>query len=128
VRDGLGAIVNFSLDPFNWIEFDGDDEFLAFRTVMSALATREAVLEAVDNVRQSSIDPYVTIRSTYGLLRESSIRNGLRDVQDLPDFAPMPNDWTTPEAPPAGSEAPTGSEMPQSAPPMADTETEGLTP
>jgi phospholipid-binding lipoprotein MlaA len=107
LRDGAGAIANLALDPFMWMEFEGDTEFMVFRTGMSALAAREAVLEAVDNVRASSIDPYVTIRSTHGLLRESAIRNGPQDVQDLPDFEMIPTwpDATAPAEPAAESQA-----------------------
>jgi hypothetical protein len=73
---------------------------------MTALAARESVIEAVDNVRQSSIDPYVTIRSTYGLLRESSIQNGLTDVQDLPDFEAIPTFGDDAPADPSSDAAP----------------------
>jgi ABC-type transporter lipoprotein component MlaA len=39
------------------------------------------------NLRNTSPDPYVTLRTLYGLSRESEIRNGRLDVQELPDFA-----------------------------------------
>jgi phospholipid-binding lipoprotein MlaA len=90
VRDGVGAVVNLALDPFNWVEFDGDEYFMASRTVVGALSTRESILDAVDNIRATSIDPYVTFRSTYGILRESAIRNGPIDVQELPEFEEVP--------------------------------------
>ncbi|MGE0829253.1 MAG: VacJ family lipoprotein [Hyphomonadaceae bacterium] len=112
VRDGVGAIVNLALDPLNYAQFDGDTEFMIVRTGMSALAARESVIDAVDNVRESSIDPYVTIRSTYGILRESAIRNGLQDVQDLPDFdaiddQPETSETSGVEALEFGADAPT---------------------
>lgn len=106
VRDGVGAVVNLALDPFNYLEFDGDGLFMATRTTMGALSARESVLDAVDNVRATSIDPYTTFRSTYGLLRESAIRNGPADVQDLPDFEAIPIDpqpEPTPESTPMTS-------------------------
>ncbi|MBL8551555.1 MAG: VacJ family lipoprotein [Hyphomonadaceae bacterium] len=120
VRDGAGAIANFALDPFTWMDFRGDDEFMVFRTGMTALAARESVIEAVDNVRQSSIDPYVTIRSTYGLLRESSIRNGLDDVQDLPDFEDIPTYEDAPAAAPSSDPSAAPTEVTPAPTPMTE--------
>ncbi|MGE3141899.1 MAG: VacJ family lipoprotein [Hyphomonadaceae bacterium] len=90
VRDGVGRIVDIAFDPFTWSKFDGDDEFRATRTVVGAVSTREVLIEPVEELRASSIDPYVTVRSLYGSLRESAVRKGRQDVQDLPDFDEMP--------------------------------------
>lgn len=92
VRDGAGMIVDVALSPLTWAEFDGDDEFMAARTVLGAVSTREELIETVQSLRETSIDPYVSVRSAYSLTRESAIRNGLQDVQDLPDFDPIPSD------------------------------------
>lgn len=86
VRDGAGRIVDMAFDPFTWAEFDEEDTARAARGVMTGVSVREATLETVDNIRRDSIDPYVTIRTSYALLRESAIRNGATDVQDLPEF------------------------------------------
>ena len=86
VRDGAGRIVDVALDPLTWAEFDEVDEVRIGRTVLAGVAARELVLETVDDIRRDSPDPYVTIRSSYGLLRESAIQNGPADVQDLPEF------------------------------------------
>jgi hypothetical protein len=56
------------------------------RTILSGVAARELVLDAVDGIRQDSLDPYVTIRTSFGLLRESAIQNGPAAVEDLPEF------------------------------------------
>ena len=86
VRDSAGRVVDIALNPLTWAEFDGEDEFMATRSVLGAVSTREELIEPIEDVRNNSIDPYVTIRSTYALTRESAIRNGLQDVQDLPEF------------------------------------------
>lgn len=86
VRDTFGKIVDVAFDPLTWAEFDEVDNVRLTRTVMSGLSAREQVLETVDDIRRDSLDPYVTIRTSYGLLRESAIQNGPTDVQDLPDF------------------------------------------
>jgi phospholipid-binding lipoprotein MlaA len=86
LRDGAGRIVDIAFDPLTWAEFDEADEIRVGRTVLTALAAREQVLETVDDIRRDSLDPYVTIRTSYGLLRASAVQNGPTDVQDLPDF------------------------------------------
>jgi phospholipid-binding lipoprotein MlaA len=96
VRDSAGRIVDMVFDPLNWSSFDEADEARLIRTGLSGLSAREALLDQVDEVRENSLDPYVTFRSTYGLLRESAIRNGTTSVEDLPDFEAVPEFDETP--------------------------------
>ncbi len=86
LRDGFGRVVDTAFNPLTWAEFDNEEEFTATRIVFGALSTREELIETIDDLRATSTDPYVTVRSTYSITRESAIRNGLQDVQDLPDF------------------------------------------
>jgi len=86
VRDGAGRIVDIAFDPLTWAEFDEADEVRLGRAVLAGVAGRERVIEAVDEIRRDSLDPYTTVRTSYELLRESAIRNGAEDVQDLPEF------------------------------------------
>jgi phospholipid-binding lipoprotein MlaA len=86
VRDGAGRIIDIAFDPLTWAEFDEADEVRIGRTLMAGVAAREQVLETVDDIRRDSLDPYVTIRSSYQLLRESAVQNGETNVQDLPEF------------------------------------------
>lgn len=90
IRDGAGRIVDLAFDPLTWATFDEADETRLIRTGVSGLATREALLDQVDEIRENSLDPYVTFRSSYGLVRESAIRNGPTDVEDLPEFDDVP--------------------------------------
>lgn len=111
VRDGFGSVVDIALDPFTWAEYDNKGAITTTRVVVSGVSTREELLDSVDDVRRNSIDPYVTFRTTYGLLRYSAIQNGRSDVQQLPDFAPMPDeepsgDGSTPGAEPQTETAP----------------------
>lgn len=91
-RDGVGIPVDIALDPINYAEFDGDNAFRISRAVIGGVSAREDVLDAMQDIRQDSLDPYVTIRTSYGLWRYSAIQNGRRDVQDLPDFEAIPED------------------------------------
>ncbi|HVZ98915.1 MAG TPA: VacJ family lipoprotein [Caulobacterales bacterium] len=112
VRDGFGSIVDIAFDPLAWARFDDKGAVVAAKVVVDGVSTREALLDGIDDVRRNSLDPYVTFRTTYGLLRYSAIQNGRTDVQQLPDFEPMPG-----EAPSGDGPAPqTEFEQPQSAP------------
>ncbi|MEZ6023686.1 MAG: VacJ family lipoprotein [Hyphomonadaceae bacterium] len=90
VRDATGKVIDIVFDPLTWAEFDNVDEARVARTVLAGVAARESVIEAVEDL-ETSIDPYVSIRSSYFLLRESAIQNGQADVQELPDFEEIPN-------------------------------------
>jgi phospholipid-binding lipoprotein MlaA len=86
VRDGIGSLVDLAIDPLNYLDGDDADTFQVSRAVVTGLSAREEVLDTVDNIRATSVDPYVTIRTSYGLLRQSAIQNGPANVQDLPEF------------------------------------------
>lgn len=90
VRDGFGRIVDIAFDPLTWAQGEDADEARIGRTLIAGIAARELVLDTVDAIERDSLDPYVSIRSSYQLLRESAIRNGPADVQDLPDFDETP--------------------------------------
>lgn len=113
IRDATGSIVDVGLNPLNYAEFEGDDAFRTSRTVIGAIHAREGAIDGLRGILDTSIDPYVSIRTTYALLRESAVRNGQTNIQDLPDFEEIPTEAGTepegtnpgvqslPEAPPA---------------------------
>lgn len=86
VRDTAGRVVDMIFDPLTYLNGDDADAWRAGRGVITGVATREQLLESVDDVRRDSLDPYSTIRSSYELLRASAVENGQTDVEDLPDF------------------------------------------
>jgi phospholipid-binding lipoprotein MlaA len=96
VRDTVGSVVDLAFDPLNWAKFDEADDVRAGRVVLTGLAARESALDAVDEVRRTSLDPYASIRTSYDLLRQSAIQNGRPSVQDLPDFGTIPDDGGAP--------------------------------
>lgn len=92
LRDAPGRAVDLAFQPLNYAQFESDDAVRVGRAVISAVSAREASIEAIDDLRASSIDPYVSARSTYSLLRESAVHNGQTDVKDLPDFEDTPSE------------------------------------
>jgi phospholipid-binding lipoprotein MlaA len=110
VRDGAGRVIDLAFDPLNWARFDHANEVRATRIVVGAISTREELLDPVDTLRRTSIDPYATVRATYQLTRESEIRNGLVDDEETPTLddssTQAPDPTVTPATPPAGAEQP----------------------
>lgn len=120
VRDSTGALVDIALNPINYAQFDGDDAFRASRTTLTILNARAGAIEAIQSVRDTSIDPYVSIRTTYLMLREASIRNGQTNVQDLPEFEEIPPETGTEPGVQPQSEQPPPESAPQPVPAPAD--------
>lgn len=117
VRDGAGRLVDLAFDPLTWAEFDEAEEVRIGRAAMSGLSARELAIEPVDDIRRDSPDPYVTIRSSYTLLRESAIQNGRSDVQDLPEFEEveeLPGEDAAPADEANGQQSPTTVSTPHS--------------
>lgn len=109
IRDAAGGVVDVGLNPLNYAEFDGDDAFRTTRTVIGVIHAREGAIDGLRGIMDTSIDPYVSIRTTYSLLRESAVKNGQTNIQDLPEFQEIPPEAGTepgvqspsPDAPPA---------------------------
>ncbi len=76
VRDAFGSIVDAGLDPFNYAQFDGDTAFRITRAGATLITARTDNLETVANLRATSPDTYVTLRTAYAQSRRSLIRNG----------------------------------------------------
>ncbi len=94
LRDGFGNVVDAAFDPLSWTTFEGDDEFALTRGVIGGLAMREELLDPIDSIRATSIDPYARFRSLNALNREGEIRNGAAATDGLPDFdAPQEDDF-----------------------------------
>ncbi len=75
-RDLAGFAVDTAASPFTWVS--GNDTWQAVRitrTALTALDTREGLIETIDAVRSSSLDPYATLRSAYRQRRNVEIRN-----------------------------------------------------
>jgi len=75
-RDLAGFGVGVATDPFTWI--GGGDALQAFtisRTGVTVLDAREGLIEPLDAMRASSLDPYATLRSAYRQRRAIEITN-----------------------------------------------------
>ncbi|MXP62594.1 VacJ family lipoprotein [Roseomonas sp. M0104] len=78
-RDLAGFGVDIAADPVGWGISDGGGTAEALgwtRLGLTVVDTREGLIEALDTVNETSLDPYATLRSAYRQRRRSDIRNG----------------------------------------------------
>jgi len=76
-RDGIGRVVEYFVDPFNnWAWNQDHDSYPTIRNALMATKARAANMEALDDLKRTSLDYYATIRSLYLQRRASEIRNG----------------------------------------------------
>ena len=68
-RAAAGLVADKVIDPFTWIgrNTSGDGFTIATwtKTVVSALDTRADLLDVVDSIKKTALDPYATFRSLY---------------------------------------------------------------
>ncbi|MFZ4120046.1 MAG: MlaA family lipoprotein [Caulobacterales bacterium] len=129
VRDGFGRMVDTAINPLTFADFEGAQTANLVRAGFTGLATRESLLEAVDTLRETAIDPYASVRNGYGLMERSAARNGRSDVEDLPQFEEISDDMRLTPEPGQGEAASTDSgEVSQDPPTTQSTEPEGVAP
>jgi phospholipid-binding lipoprotein MlaA len=66
-RDATGFGADIAMDPFTWIGRPSQSfTYESYsKTVAGALDERSRLLDAVDNVKKTALDPYATFRSLY---------------------------------------------------------------
>lgn len=75
-RDLVGQGVDFALNPLSWFGQGILVDAAGWsRLGLTVVDTREALLEPIDQVRATSLDPYTTLRSAYRQRRGYEIRN-----------------------------------------------------
>lgn len=72
VRDAFGIFVDIFLDPFNYY-LERDDAIV--RALAVGLVQRERLLDPIDDIYATSLDPYSSIKSIYMQRRKSAILN-----------------------------------------------------
>ena len=85
-RDLAGRVVDYGFDPFTYIRFDGYKTLGYTRAGMEVLDLRARNVSTLDEIERSSVDYYATQRSLYRQYRNSEIRNGKPDTENLPDL------------------------------------------
>lgn len=88
-RDAAGFAGNAVLSPFTWASFGGDTAFNLSRFGLGALDTRKRLIEPIDDIKRTALDPYATFRSLYRQNRASEIeRTREADRATVPAWFP----------------------------------------
>ncbi len=77
-RDLTGFGAGIAANPFTYLTFGSDGANYAYDygiPVTTAVDTREGLLDPIDEVNRTSLDPYATLRSAYRQLRAREITN-----------------------------------------------------
>lgn len=77
-RDASGFGVDLALDPLTYATFGGSTAVELGRFGLGAVDTRERLIDPIDGVKRTALDPYATFRSLYRQNRQSEI-DGTRD-------------------------------------------------
>jgi phospholipid-binding lipoprotein MlaA len=95
-RDAVGFGADIALDPFTWIGHPNDTGRTIFnwtRYGLNAVDSRERVLDAVDQIKKTALDPYATFRSLYRQHRRAQIETLRNDNRTtVPVWFPQPAD------------------------------------
>jgi phospholipid-binding lipoprotein MlaA len=102
-RDASGFGVDIAFDPFTWIGWPHDTGLTAFkwsRFGLNAVDTRERLLDPIDQIKKTALDPYATFRSLYRQHRHAQIEDVRNDNR-----ATVPVWFAQPQGAPAKSSA-----------------------
>lgn len=72
-RDVIGTVVDWVTNP--WIYALDDDREIIWLTLGQGLVERERLIDPMDDIYETSLDPYATFRSAYGQYRDAAIKN-----------------------------------------------------
>ncbi|HEV7383425.1 MAG TPA: VacJ family lipoprotein [Phenylobacterium sp.] len=100
-RDALGGVADIGLNPLTYARYPSKTEIGVATTIVDGLGARVDAQQDLDTIRQTSTDPYATLRSYYLQNRQAEVTGKSLTIETLPDF-------DTPGTTPAGSASPTG--------------------
>ena len=85
-RDLLGYGTDLFFQPLTYVDW-GDKSYIPFvRYGVDLIDLRARNIETLDEIEQTSLDYYASVRSLYRQSRNNEINNGASAVEDLPDF------------------------------------------
>jgi phospholipid-binding lipoprotein MlaA len=98
-RDAAGFGVDIAFDPFTWVGTGpnrvGWTAFKWSRFGLNAVDARERVIDAIDSIRKTALDPYATFRSLYRQHRKAQIEDLRNDNRTtVPDWYSPPANTT----------------------------------
>jgi phospholipid-binding lipoprotein MlaA len=112
VRDGVGSVGDIGLNPLTYSRFDGRAEIGIAQTVIDGLSTRVDSAQDLNHIRETSTDPYATLRSYFLQNRQAEITGQSVDINALPDL-----ETGAPAATPPGTPPEPAAKSPEAKPP-----------
>ena len=79
-RDAAGYGADVALDPFTWVGFPGVNALNYTEYGFGAVDARAQLIDPLDAINRTALDPYATLRSLYRQRRASDIQ-AIRDDQ-----------------------------------------------
>ncbi len=91
-RDAIGRGVDYAGDPFTWVGQGAVVRALNWtRWGLTAADQRERVLDPIDSIKKTALDPYATFRSLYRQHRQATIEQARDDNRaTIPIWFPQP--------------------------------------
>ena len=86
-RDAVGFGAQAGLDPLTYAGFPGSNTLGFSRAAVGAVDTRERLIDTIDSIKRSALDPYATFRSLYRQNRAAEIDKA------RPDETPTTPAW-----------------------------------
>ncbi len=85
-RDLFGYGTDLFFQPLTYVQW-GDNSYIPYvRYGVDLIDLRARNIETLDEIEQTSLDYYASVRSLYRQSRNNEINNGASAVEDLPDF------------------------------------------
>jgi phospholipid-binding lipoprotein MlaA len=85
-RDLFGYGTDLFFQPLTYVQW-GDESYIPYvRYGVDLIDLRAHNIETLDEIEQTSLDYYASVRSLYRQSRNNEINNGASAVEDLPDF------------------------------------------
>jgi phospholipid-binding lipoprotein MlaA len=113
-RDAFGGVADIGLNPLTYARFPGRTAIGVGTTIVDGLGERVDAQQDLDTIRQTSTDPYATLRSYYLQNRHAEVTGKTLNIETLPDFD---TPATTPPGPQPQPAAPTPDAAKPSPPP-----------
>ena len=86
-RDLAGRVVDYGFDPMTYVNWGDHIFWIPYTTgAVDVIDQRSRNLEALDELEKTSVDFYASMRSLYRQARQSAIRNGELNVEEIPNF------------------------------------------
>lgn len=92
-RDSVGLVVDVVTHPFFLVQYQGATIAQVSRFSVNSLGLRTEAIDLIDNLDENSLDEYAAYRSLYEQARDNAIRDGVIDIDDLPDFDEFDDDY-----------------------------------